>query len=97
MDLIVVAVKVQHQMRRTCCLHLEDLVKFPPYHSLWFIIWMSFFLYLCDFLNSDGGTNLWENAWRMCVDRLHAKKSQPVNPETPLQSQSGTLRHFIHF
>ncbi|CAK9321595.1 unnamed protein product [Citrullus colocynthis] len=44
---------------------------------------------LSAFGGPDGGTNLWENAWRMCVDRLNGKKSQPTNPETPSQSQSG--------
>ncbi|XP_022951115.1 uncharacterized protein LOC111454034 isoform X2 [Cucurbita moschata] len=44
---------------------------------------------LAAFGGHDGRTNLWENAWRMCVDRLHGKKTQPINPETPLQSQSG--------
>ncbi|KAG7015717.1 hypothetical protein SDJN02_23354 [Cucurbita argyrosperma subsp. argyrosperma] len=42
---------------------------------------------LSAFGGTDGGTNLWENAWRMCVDRFHGKKSQP---ETPSQSQSGS-------
>ncbi|XP_022153987.1 uncharacterized protein LOC111021360 isoform X2 [Momordica charantia] len=45
---------------------------------------------LSAFGGPDAGTNLWENAWRMFVDRLHGKKSQPINPETPLQSQSGS-------
>ncbi|XP_038903706.1 uncharacterized protein LOC120090225 isoform X3 [Benincasa hispida] len=44
---------------------------------------------LSAFGGPDGGTNLWENAWRTCVDRLNGKKSQPINPETPSQSQSG--------
>ncbi|XP_008448832.2 uncharacterized protein LOC103490876 isoform X2 [Cucumis melo] len=43
---------------------------------------------LSAFGGPDGGTNLWENAWRMCVDRLNGKKSQTINPETPSQSQS---------
>ncbi|XP_031738515.1 uncharacterized protein LOC101211275 isoform X2 [Cucumis sativus] len=44
---------------------------------------------LSAFGGPDGGTNLWENAWRMCVDRFNGKKSQTINPETPSQSQSG--------
>nr|XP_004299428.2 PREDICTED: uncharacterized protein LOC101301199 isoform X1 [Fragaria vesca subsp. vesca]XP_011464407.1 PREDICTED: uncharacterized protein LOC101301199 isoform X1 [Fragaria vesca subsp. vesca] len=36
----------------------------------------------------DGGRSIWENAWRMCVERLHSQKSTPSNPETPLQSSS---------
>ncbi|XP_050378980.1 uncharacterized protein LOC126796248 isoform X2 [Argentina anserina] len=37
----------------------------------------------------DGGRSIWENAWRMCVERLHRQKSTPVNLETTLQSSSG--------
>lgn len=34
---------------------------------------------------------MWENAWRVCIERLHGQKSTPINPETPLQSRSGTF------
>ncbi|ONI06562.1 hypothetical protein PRUPE_5G068000 [Prunus persica] len=38
----------------------------------------------------DGGRGMWENAWRVCIERLHGQKSTPINPETPLQSRSGS-------
>ncbi|XP_028785873.1 uncharacterized protein LOC114741775 isoform X6 [Neltuma alba] len=37
----------------------------------------------------DGGRSLWENAWRVCVERQHGQKSLLTNPETPVQSRSG--------
>lgn len=37
----------------------------------------------------DGGRNVWENAWRACMERLHSQKSHPITPETPLPSCSG--------
>ncbi|XP_065632874.1 uncharacterized protein LOC112028026 isoform X5 [Quercus suber] len=36
----------------------------------------------------DGGRNVWENAWRACMERLHSQKSLPITPETPLPSRS---------
>lgn len=45
---------------------------------------------ILDLLCSDGGRSLWENAWRVSVERLQGQKSHPSNPETPLQSRSGT-------
>ncbi|KAL2348165.1 hypothetical protein Fmac_002165 [Flemingia macrophylla] len=41
-----------------------------------------------DIVILDGGRNIWENAWRACMERQHGQKSHPVNPETPLQSRS---------
>ncbi|KAK4260388.1 hypothetical protein QN277_003511 [Acacia crassicarpa] len=38
----------------------------------------------------DGGRSLWENAWRMCGERQHGQKSLLMNPETPVQSRSGS-------
>ncbi|BAU00437.1 hypothetical protein VIGAN_10203200 [Vigna angularis var. angularis] len=40
------------------------------------------------FGGSDGGRNLWENAWRACMERQHGQKSHPANPETPVQPRS---------
>lgn len=37
----------------------------------------------------DGGRNVWENAWRVCMERLHSQKSHPNTPETPLPPRSG--------
>ncbi|XP_022758642.1 uncharacterized protein LOC111305376 isoform X3 [Durio zibethinus] len=37
----------------------------------------------------DGGRTIWENAWRACIERVHAQKSHLVSPETPLQSRIG--------
>ncbi|XP_012574498.1 protein SWOLLEN 1-like isoform X3 [Cicer arietinum] len=36
----------------------------------------------------DGGRSIWENVWRVCIERQHSQKSHPINPETPLQSRS---------
>ncbi|KAK9274656.1 hypothetical protein L1049_021907 [Liquidambar formosana] len=40
------------------------------------------------FGGSDGGRGIWENAWRVSVERLHGQKTLPSNPETPLQPRS---------
>ncbi|KAG2679912.1 hypothetical protein I3760_11G072900 [Carya illinoinensis] len=37
----------------------------------------------------DGGKSIWEIALRACMERLHGQKSQPITPETPLQSRLG--------
>ncbi|OMO52473.1 hypothetical protein COLO4_37160 [Corchorus olitorius] len=37
----------------------------------------------------DGGRTIWENAWRVCMERLHGQKSHLVTPETPLQPRIG--------
>ncbi|XP_021682092.2 uncharacterized protein LOC110666046 isoform X3 [Hevea brasiliensis] len=37
----------------------------------------------------DGGRSIWENTWRLCIERLHGQKSPLITPETPLQSRSG--------
>lgn len=44
----------------------------------------------------DGGRSTWENAWRACMERQHSQKSHPINPETPLQSRSGTFVIFFY-
>ncbi|XP_012573634.1 protein SWOLLEN 1-like isoform X3 [Cicer arietinum] len=38
----------------------------------------------------DGGRNTWEKTWSSCMERQHVKQSHSINPETPLQSRSGT-------
>ncbi|KAL2321563.1 hypothetical protein Fmac_025942 [Flemingia macrophylla] len=38
----------------------------------------------------DGGRSIWQNAWSSCMERQHGKKSYPIEPETALQSQSGS-------
>ncbi|CBI38143.3 unnamed protein product, partial [Vitis vinifera] len=45
----------------------------------------------------DGGRSLWENAWHASVERLQGQKSHPSNPETPLQSRSGTSCFKVKF
>lgn len=42
-----------------------------------------------DIVLLDGGRNLWENVWRVCMERQRSQKSHPNTPETPLQSRSG--------
>ncbi|GAU29323.1 hypothetical protein TSUD_226940 [Trifolium subterraneum] len=37
---------------------------------------------------TDGGRNLWETVWRVCMERQRSQKSHPITPETPLQSRS---------
>ncbi|XWS49115.1 hypothetical protein CRYUN_Cryun13aG0136100 [Craigia yunnanensis] len=38
----------------------------------------------------DGGRTIWENTWRVCIDRVHGQKSHLVSPETPLQTRIGS-------
>ena len=54
-------------------------------------------LLILDLLCSDGGRSLWENAWHASVERLQGQKSHPSNPETPLQSRSGTSCFKVKF
>ncbi|XP_050227971.1 uncharacterized protein LOC126677416 isoform X2 [Mercurialis annua] len=37
----------------------------------------------------DGGRSIWENAWRLCIERLHGQKPHLFTPETPVQSRPG--------
>ncbi|CAK8562718.1 unnamed protein product [Lathyrus sativus] len=48
---------------------------------------------LSAFGGADGGRNFWEKAWSSCLERQRSHKSHPINPETPLQSLSGTRTH----
>ncbi|XP_050871446.1 uncharacterized protein LOC127074188 isoform X3 [Lathyrus oleraceus] len=48
---------------------------------------------LSAFGGADGGRNFWEKAWSSCLERQRIHKSHPINPETPLQSLSGTRTH----
>ncbi|KAJ4953964.1 hypothetical protein NE237_030796 [Protea cynaroides] len=41
----------------------------------------------------DGGRSLWENAWRVAVEKLHNQKSPLSYPETPVHSHSGARVH----
>lgn len=38
----------------------------------------------------DGGKSLWENVWRLAVERYHSQKSPVATPETPVHSRPGT-------
>ncbi|XP_042506028.1 uncharacterized protein LOC122082490 [Macadamia integrifolia] len=42
------------------------------------------------FGESEGGRSLWENSWRVAVERLHDQKSPLSYPETPLHLHSGS-------
>ncbi|XXG43063.1 hypothetical protein AAC387_Pa01g3184 [Persea americana] len=37
----------------------------------------------------DGGKSLWENVWRLAVERFHNQKSPVATPETPVHSRPG--------
>ncbi|XP_059657578.1 uncharacterized protein LOC132304075 isoform X2 [Cornus florida] len=41
------------------------------------------------FGTSDGGRNVWEPAWRACMESIQGQKSHPSNSDTPNQSRSG--------
>ncbi|XP_058104430.1 uncharacterized protein LOC131248260 isoform X2 [Magnolia sinica] len=40
-------------------------------------------------VSRDGGRSMWENSWRVSVERFHSQKSLLSNLESPLQSRSG--------
>ncbi|KAE9607437.1 putative transcription factor interactor and regulator C3H-WRC/GRF family [Lupinus albus] len=42
------------------------------------------------FGGQDGGRSMWESVWCSFIERQHGQKSHPGNPETPLQSRSGS-------
>ncbi|VFQ63723.1 unnamed protein product [Cuscuta campestris] len=44
---------------------------------------------LSAFGTTDGGRNIWEPAWRACVQKICGHKSHAIGPETPVQSCSG--------
>ncbi|KAL5728348.1 hypothetical protein ACHQM5_001442 [Ranunculus cassubicifolius] len=55
---------------------------------------------LAAFSESDGGRNVWENVWRIAVERLHGQKSPLSNIKTPAQHTgsraSEATRQTIH-